>query len=78
MTDITDSANIEHVTLSTPDIGCDHCVATIQETLGALDGVSSATASTDSKTVDVVFDSGVISLGKIEAALDEVGYPVAR
>ncbi|HEU0164272.1 MAG TPA: heavy-metal-associated domain-containing protein [Thermomicrobiales bacterium] len=78
MTAITDPANIEHVTLSTPDIGCDHCVATIQETLSVLDGISSARASTETKSVDVVFDAEVISLGKIEAALEEVGYPVTR
>ncbi len=73
----TDS-RLHRVTLSTPDIGCDHCVNTIQETVGKLDGVSHVSASVDTKSVDLEFDDAVISLGKIEDALREIGYPVQR
>lgn len=78
MTEITDSQNLHHVTLSVPDIGCDHCVQTIETKLKSLDGITKVSASVEAKTVDLDFDEGVISLGKIESALDEEGYPVAR
>lgn len=78
MTDITDIQNIEHVTLLAPDISCSHCVQTVQAALGKLDGVSNVLANAETKHVDLDFDSGVISLGQIEAILDEAGYPVKR
>lgn len=78
MSDISDIQNLRQVTLQTPDLSCSHCVKTIQETLGSLDGITSASASEDKKSVDVEFDEEVISLGKIESALREVGYPVQR
>jgi len=76
MSEITDTQNLRHVTLQTPDLSCAHCVKTIQETLSSLDGITKASASEDTKSVDVEFDEEVISLGKIESALREVGYPV--
>lgn len=78
MTTITDSQNLEHVTLQAPDISCAHCVQTVQGALNKLDGVSNVLASSETKLIDLDFDSGVISLGKIEAILDEAGYPVKR
>ncbi len=78
MSDITDTQNLRNVTLSTPDISCDHCTNTIEKKLRGLDGIVKVAASVDTKSVDVEFDEGVISLGKIEAALNEEGYPVQR
>lgn len=78
MAELTDIQNLEHVTLVAPDISCGHCVQTVQSTLGKLDGVSNVTASAETKEVVLDFDSGKISLGQIEAMLDEAGYPVQR
>lgn len=78
MSDITDTQNLRNVTLSTPDISCDHCTNTIEKKLSGLDGIVKVAASVDSKSVDVEFDEGAISLGQIEAALSEEGYPVQR
>jgi len=78
MATTTDTQNIEHVTLQAPDISCGHCVQTVQTALNNLDGVSNVLASAETKLIDLDFDSDVISLGKIEAILDEAGYPVKR
>jgi copper chaperone len=67
---------MEHVTVTAPDISCDHCVATVKEAVGALPGVSSVEADPESKRVEIDFDSGRVSLTQIAAALEEAGYPV--
>lgn len=72
------SSTIERATLTAPDISCSHCVATINKAVGALDGVRTVSADEQSKQVRVEFDPGKVSLAKIEAVLDEEGYPVAK
>ncbi len=69
--------SIDHVILTAPDISCEHCVATVEQAVRALDGVTSVTASADTKVVDVVFDSSLLSQPEIEAALSGAGYPIA-
>jgi len=66
---------LEHMTVTAPDISCDHCVATVKEAVGALPGVASVEADLDSKRVAIDFDPGRVSLTQIAAALDEAGYP---
>ncbi len=72
------TANLQQVTLVSPAISCGHCVATVQGAVGAIDGVQRVQANADTKQVDVVFDPSRVSLPQIEAALDGVGYPVAK
>ena len=68
-------ANTEMITLTAPDISCGHCVATVQTAVGALDGVEGVQADADTKRVEVSFDPARVSRPRIEAALDEAGYP---
>lgn len=72
------SGTIERATLTAPDISCDHCVAAINRALGELDGVSHVETSETTKQVQVEFDPNRVSLDRIEATLDEEGYPVQR
>ena len=69
---------MEHVMVTAPDISCGHCGATVKEAVGALPGVARVEADADTKRIEIDFDPGRVSLTQIEAALDEVGYPVAR
>ena len=68
----------QEITLTAPDISCAHCVATVQKTVGELTGVSFVQADVDTKQVVVRFNPEQVSQGKIEAAMDEEGYPVAK
>ena len=68
----------ERISLQAPDISCGHCVNSIQTRLGGLEGVSNVSASAESKTVDVEFDSSKLSVDKIEAELADEGYPVTK
>ena len=65
----------EHITLSAPDISCGHCVQTVQETVSALPGVESVSASEQTKLVDIVYDPTKLDLVHISDALREAGYP---
>jgi copper chaperone len=69
---------MEHVMVTAPDISCGHCVATVKEAVGALPGVARVEADADTKRIEIDFDPGQVSLTQIEAALDEVGYPVTK
>ena len=65
------------LTLSVPDISCDHCKASIEEAVGSLETVDSVEVSVDQKTVNVSF-RGAVDLPAVTAALEDQGYDVER
>jgi copper ion binding protein len=65
----------DHITLLSPDISCGHCVGTVRNAVGQLDGVSDVQASAETKFVDVTFDPARTSVETIAAALAQAGYP---
>jgi len=69
---------IEKVTLTTPDISCDHCINSIKKAMGKLPGVVFLDANVATKQVTLQYDPDQTQLAAIEAALDEEGYPVAK
>lgn len=71
-------AAVQETVLSVPDISCEHCVRAINGALGALPGVESVTTEIPTKTVHLRYDPGQISLEKVEEALDDVGYTIAK
>lgn len=72
------SSSTQQIVLTAPDISCGHCTAAIEGAVGALDGVEAVKASVASKQVAITFDPARVSLAKIEAAMDDEGYPVAK
>lgn len=70
-------ANIE-ITLSAPDISCEHCAKTINGALGEVAGVSDVNVSIPAKTVSLSYDPSQVTLEHIEQVLDEEGYTVAK
>lgn len=68
---------METITLTAPDISCDHCKNTIERTIGALAGVTAVSVAIEPKQVTVVFDPAQVDRAAIVEALDEEGYPVA-
>lgn len=65
------------LTLTAPDISCDHCVAFVEKTLGNLNGVNAVSASSDTKIVTVTIDPDGITESQIREALDDAGYPAS-
>lgn len=68
----------EKVTLVAPDISCDHCIRSIKDAVGALDGVKAVKGDPSKKTVVVEFDAKKTELAAIEAAMAAAGYPVQK
>lgn len=66
------------LTLSVPDISCDHCKTAIEGALTPLNGVDSAEVSIPDRTVAVSYDPGSVSLDTIVGAISEQGYEVAN
>jgi len=69
---------MKDVTLTAPDISCDHCVATIHKAVSRLAGVEFVRGDAASKQVSLRFDESRVKLEEIEQAMEEEGYPVVR
>jgi copper chaperone len=68
---------MESMTVTAPDISCEHCKMTIERELGGLAGVASCRVDIPTQQVDVTYDPAEISRDDIVARLDDEGYPVA-
>jgi copper chaperone len=66
------------ITLSVPDVSCEHCVKTVNGALGALPGVEAVNVDLASKIVRLRYEPAQVTLERIEETLDEAGYTVAR
>jgi copper chaperone len=66
------------ITLSVPDVSCEHCVKTVSGALGALPSVESVNVDLTSKTVSLRYKPAQVTLEHIEEALDDAGYTVAK
>lgn len=68
---------MEQITLSAPDITCEHCKHSIEHGLAELSGVQSVSVDIPNKQVNVTYDVAQVSREVIVAKLDDEGYPVA-
>ena len=69
---------MEEVTLTAPDISCDHCIATIRKALSKLAGVQFLGGNPQTEQVTIRYDPSMVDLTAIEKAMEEEGYPLAR
>jgi copper chaperone len=65
------------ITFDVPDISCDHCARTIDETLAPLAGVRTVAVDVPAKRVRVEYDERQADPDRLAAALADEGYPVA-
>lgn len=64
-------------TLFAPDVTCDHCIATIQKTVDAVEGARFISGDPDSKSFSVEVTQGAV-LDRLADALAEAGYPLGE
>jgi len=64
------------MTLSVPDISCDHCKMSIEGAVRPLTGVDSVEVHIDAKTVDITWDDSTLTLATIVDAIEDQGYEV--
>lgn len=65
------------ITISVPEIHCDHCKASLEGAVGALGGVESVDVSVAEATVAVSFDAEAVEVDTIKSAIEGQGYTVA-
>jgi copper chaperone len=64
------------MTISVPEIHCDHCKQSSEGALAPLPGVASARVDVNARTVTVEVDERVTDRGRLVAAIEEQGYDV--
>jgi len=64
-------------TLNVPNISCMHCAHHIKAGLADLPGVRNVEVDVQHKQVTVAADSEA-ALSKVEATLNEIGYPITK
>ena len=69
---------MEEVTLTAPDISCDHCIAAIRKALSKLAGVQFLSGDPRTKQVTIRYDPSLVAMRAIEKAMEEAGYSLAR
>jgi copper chaperone CopZ len=65
------------LTLSSPNITCEHCIATIERTVNGLDGARFLHGNDVFQTFAIEVDSGAV-LDAVSAALAAEGYPLGE
>jgi copper chaperone len=69
---------VQETILSVPDISCEHCVNAINGALKELPGVEIVNTNIPTKTVSLRYNSDLVTMEKVEAVLDDIGYTVAK
>lgn len=67
---------MQTITYSVPNISCGHCVHTIQSELAEIAGVQKVTANSETKKVEITFESPVTEV-TLKETLASINYPVA-
>ena len=67
---------MENVTLNVKGMSCGHCVKSVEQSVGALDGVEQVTVNLEAGRVNVAYNNQKVSLAKIKEAIDDQGYGV--
>jgi copper chaperone len=67
---------MEKITLSIPNISCNHCVMTVKRESGFVDGADFVSGDVEAKTATFQVE-GEPALAALKEALAEAGYPAA-
>ena len=67
---------MEKKTFTVSNISCGHCVATIKNEIGELEGVVGVDGDPQQKTITVQLQSPATT-SQIESKLNEIGYPAS-
>lgn len=67
---------MEKTTFNIPNISCGHCVMSIKNELGDLEGVHTVEGDPDSKSMTVAWETPA-TLEAIKARLTEINFPAA-
>lgn len=69
---------MQSTTLVAPEISCEHCKHAIEGAVGKISGVKNVTVNIPAKTVHIKYDPQLVTLARIEEAIDDAGYTVTK
>lgn len=64
------------VTLSVEGMSCNHCVNSIKNSVGTLNGVTKVDVDLEGKKVNVEYDSEMVEVETIKETIEDQGYDV--
>jgi copper chaperone len=67
---------MENTTIKITGMSCEHCVKTVNNTLGAIKGVANIVVSLKKGTASFKYDPALMPLETIKAAIKDEGYGV--
>jgi len=67
----------KQITLSVPDISCEHCERAITNALSPVAGVRHVAVDIPGKAVNVSYDDTLVDVNRMKEILAEEEYPVA-
>ncbi len=67
---------MEIITLTAPDISCEHCRTAVEREVGALAGVRACSVEIPTQLVTVQFDPSTVTRHQIVEVMEAEGYPV--
>ena len=67
---------MQQITLTAPDISCEHCERTITSALTPVEGIRAVHVDIPAKQVKVDYDDAQINVQKMKELLQEEDYPV--
>ncbi|WP_404328130.1 copper chaperone CopZ [Mesobacillus maritimus] len=67
---------MEKITLHVEGMSCNHCVKSIEGSVGELKGVSNVKVHLENGTVDVEYHANETTLASIKETIDDQGYDV--
>lgn len=62
--------------LQVPEIHCDHCKSSLEDAVGALDGVARVEVAIADATLDVDYNEAEVGLDVIKTTIEDQGYAV--
>lgn len=67
---------MNEITLTAPDISCEHCITAIRKAVTELPQVEFVSGNPETKQVVIRYNPETTPLTKIAAVMEEEGYPV--
>lgn len=67
---------MENTTLKVQGMSCEHCVKAVEGSVGKLNGVESVKVNLNAGSVDIKFNSVLVTLDEIKETIDDQGYDV--
>jgi copper chaperone len=67
---------MENITLNVQGMSCGKCVKSVEESVGAVNGVNEVAVDLQAAKVNVTFDEAVTSVEAIKETIEDQGYDV--